>query len=373
MVAKYFNRQQTGFSLIELLVGLVIGLFATLAVMQTFSVFEGQKRSTSGTADAQTNGAIALMHLKRSLDTAGFGLPMPNADFDNNILRCTTPNMDIYPVEIEQGTGENGSDKVIVRYSTSGAGAVPINIVNPSNPTISPGMLVSNNIGCGSDLEMSNATYKAKYKVTGDAITNNNTVNQVMIISNDVCGFADIAQQPTNDTTGDENSYIRIDSVPAVLDPLSVGDPNNLPKLACMGGWGSNTYEISNNELLLNGDPIVSGVVNMQAQYGTSNTPGDNEVLPAGWVEPDGTWAAPVAPVRNRIKAIRVALVLKNGLKEKSDVTPVAPKAWMDTGTTTVDIDVSAADPLFWKRYRYRVVSTVVPLKNVLWSWEAVK
>ncbi len=371
MTAQYLNKRQTGVSLIELMVGLVIGLFATLAIMQTFSFFEGQKRSTSGSADAQTNGAIALMHLKRSLETAGFGLPMPNANVGSNILRCTS-EIDIYPVKIERGTGAHGSDKIIVRYSTSGAGAVPIEVISGSNATASPGVQVDNNIGCGSDLEMSNATYKARYKVAGDASTKDNALNQVMVMRGSVCGIAEITEQPTNDTAGeDEPSYIRIDAVPAALG-LSI---TNDDQLACMGGWTSYTYEINDaHELLVNGDPIVSGVVAMRAQYGVSDSLSVNDVPETGWVEAEGgTWGKDslVAPERNRIKAVRVALVLQNGLKEKNPVTTEAPKAWTDVGTKKLDVDVSYLPD--WQQYRYRVVSATVPLRNILWSWEAVK
>ena len=44
---------QAGFSLVEIMVGLVIGLLATLVILQVFSVYEGQKRTTTGTADAR--------------------------------------------------------------------------------------------------------------------------------------------------------------------------------------------------------------------------------------------------------------------------------------------------------------------------------
>lgn len=364
MSVKNFNVRQRGFSLVELLVGLVIGLFATLAVMQTFSVFEGQKRSTSGTADAQTNGSIALMQLRRSIETAGYGLPMPNADFQNNILRCTS-NVAVYPAQIEQGTGDNGSDKIILRYSTGGAGAVPIDIVNPT-ASATEGMEVSNNIGCGSDLEMSATTYKAKYKVPLDDATKNNPANTVMIIRGNQCGFAEIAKQPTNDTGVDKKSYIKIVSAPFTLA--------NNDKLACMGGWASYTYEVRNNQLWLNNDPIISGVVDMQAQYGVSNTPGENTVPAAGWVEPTGAWAAPAAPARNRIKAVRVALVLQNGLKEKVNVTAAGSEdllAWRDANGVGTAMNVSFLPD--WRNYRYRTFSTTVPLRNVLWSWEAVK
>ncbi|MEE9332076.1 MAG: PilW family protein [Methylophilaceae bacterium] len=353
------NRRQTGFSLVELLVGLVIGLFATLVIMQIFSAFEGQKRSTSGAADTQTNGAIALMYLQRSLQSAGFGMPMPNTDLNNNVLKCTS-NIDIFPVEVQDGAGSNGSDKLIVRYSTGSAGMVPINIDNVTN--VSPGMLVTNNIGCGSDLEMSNATYQAKYRDPNDA-TDSKAPNRLMIMAGNTCAFAEIAAQPTNTLTG--QSYIRLHDIASLPFAPAVGN-----KLACMGAWGDYTYEINNNnELELNGDAILSGVVAMQVQYGISAAPGLNEVTQ--WVDAVGAWAAPVVPARNRIKAVRVSLALRNGLKEKTEVTSAAPEAWTDAGTTLGSMSVAhLAD---WKNYRYRVVSTSVPLRNMLWSWRAVQ
>lgn len=65
-----------GFSLIELLVGLVIGALVSLVIMNVFSVFEGEKRTTMGGADAQTSGNIALYNISRDIQQAGFGMPV---------------------------------------------------------------------------------------------------------------------------------------------------------------------------------------------------------------------------------------------------------------------------------------------------------
>ena len=65
---------QSGFTLVEILVGLAIGMLATVIIMQVFSVFETQKRTTTGLADAQTNGSIALYNIGREMQLAGFGL-----------------------------------------------------------------------------------------------------------------------------------------------------------------------------------------------------------------------------------------------------------------------------------------------------------
>ena len=88
------TAKQYGFSLVELMVGLVIGLLATLVIIQVFSTFEGQKRSTSGSSDAQTNGSIALMSIQRNVQMAGYGLPLPMADKINSVLKhVRTPRL----------------------------------------------------------------------------------------------------------------------------------------------------------------------------------------------------------------------------------------------------------------------------------------
>ena len=42
--------KQKGLSLVELMVALVIGMLTTLVIMQVFTVFEDQKRATTGSA-----------------------------------------------------------------------------------------------------------------------------------------------------------------------------------------------------------------------------------------------------------------------------------------------------------------------------------
>ena len=67
------THRTRGFSLVELLVGLVIGMIGVVIMMQIFSVSEGYKRTTTGGDDAQNNGAIGLYGLQRDLRQAGQG------------------------------------------------------------------------------------------------------------------------------------------------------------------------------------------------------------------------------------------------------------------------------------------------------------
>ena len=67
MYKHSIHAAQAGFGLAEILVGLAVGLITTLVVMQTVTTFEGQKRTTGGNAEAQTNGSIALYTIQRQV------------------------------------------------------------------------------------------------------------------------------------------------------------------------------------------------------------------------------------------------------------------------------------------------------------------
>jgi type IV pilus assembly protein PilW len=352
------DSRQAGFSSVELMVGLIIGLLATLAIVQVFSIFEGQKRSTSGTSDAQTNGSIALMNIQRSVQMAGYGLALPMADKDNSSLKCAAfadydppaisatndpPPTNLFPLVIQDGAG-NTSDTITVRYSTTAMGALPVSIVNAANATGATGMVLSNNIGC--------------------------SVNDIALVSNgSVCGMTTVVDANGNPDT---LQNLTVSSAPA-------GALVNNAKFACMGNWRDYTYQIVNNELLLNGQPIVSEVVNMQAQYGVSAAANSNQV--SQWVNATGgTWAAPTVANRNRIKAIRVAVVVRNSLLEKEVVSTACSStiAANPSGVCAWDGSVLSEAPAVvltgtdWERYRYRVFETIVPVRNMLWSREAV-
>lgn len=352
------DSNQNGFSLVELMVGLVIGLLATLVIVQVFSVFDGRKRSTSGTSDAQTNGSIALMGIQRSVQMAGYGLPLPMADKENSSLKCaefadydpdndatTNNSINLFPLVIQDGAG-NTNDIITVRYSTTAMGAIPVTIVNATGATTTAGMALSNNIGCSDN-------------------------DVALISSGSVCSMTTVA-----DANGspDTLSNISLNALTPVGGPLVNG-----AKFACMGNWQNYTYQIVNNELQLNGQAIVSEIVNMQAQYGVSATANSNQVNE--WVDATGAWATPTVENRNRIKAIRVAIVARNGLLEKeivstacsstTDANPTGVCAWDGSvyGDAPV-IDLTGAAS--WQNYRYRVFETIIPLRNILWSREAV-
>ena len=74
--------------MIEIMVGVLIGLVAVLVIYQIFTVAEGLKRNTTGAADAQQNGLLSTFTLALELNSAGNGIS-PAA---GRLIRCAAPD-----------------------------------------------------------------------------------------------------------------------------------------------------------------------------------------------------------------------------------------------------------------------------------------
>lgn len=365
--SKRMLERQVGFSLVEILVGLVIGLLATLVIMQVFSAFEGQKRTTTGTADAQTNGSIALFNVKRDVQLAAYGLfgfGLSNL----SPLRCDPEPMlaatvegvattiGVTPISIIDG-GAAGSDQIIVRYADTQTSGMPNRVIGAAGA-------VNTNLACS----------------VGD---------DVVVMTSGGSGATGAAACSASTVTAlPDATHITLATAPATNSYV-----------ICLGSWDQFTYRVNANSLERVGqaavaEVVASDIVNIQAQYGvvaagaaaTAATTDDN--LITEWVDAAGAdWAAPSVVNRNRIKAVRIAVVARNGLLEKEDVTapcssttaanPTGLCAWDATSAAPITASPAPAIDLSadanWKRYRYRVYETIIPLRNVIWSWGSLQ
>ncbi len=340
---------QSGLSLVELMVALIIGMLTTLVIMQVFAAFEGQKRTTIGSADAQTNGSIALHTIVHDLKMAGYSLlptnnanpylcdPMPTVDHDNN---ATTAAVPLAPVSITDGGNAAGaSDTISISFGNTQFGGSP-NIVT----ALTAGRVtLGSNLGCrANDIAL---------LINGNACT----TTQV----------TDLGDPPDNTSVG-----------LASTTSVTVGSSF----LSCLGDWNSIVYRVNNSNLEANGAPLVTGIVAMRAQYGISATTDSNQIT--AWVSAaDAPWnATPLALAdRNRIKAVRIAVIARNDLYEREVVSttcssitsnnpaPTGVCTWAGSqGSPAPTVDLS--DTNEWTHYRYRTFETIVPLRNTIWA-----
>jgi Tfp pilus assembly protein PilX len=99
-----------GFSLVDVMVGMVIALLGMIVIFQVFTVSEGIKRTTTGGSDALQNGASAVSALERGLKMAGYGIFS-----STNLPPLPADPAGTAPVTITPGVG-NASDSLVLRY-----------------------------------------------------------------------------------------------------------------------------------------------------------------------------------------------------------------------------------------------------------------
>jgi len=358
-----------GFTLVEIMVGLAIGMLATLVILQVMSAFEAQKRTTTGSADAQTNGSIALYTIERELQMAGYPL-LPVTD---SPLECASLTIGgvagstdrLSPVTITDGAA-GASDTITLRYGTTATGGVPTQItLSPvaSAATAAPArdVTVAGSVGCAPN-------------------------DKMLITNGTACTMSDVVAVPNTTTVTFADTTV---ATTAVTSAAAVTGLN----LACLGTWNEIAYRANGGNLERQNlaasatfVPSVTGIVNIQAQYGISaaglaNTDSNfNRVTQ--WVDATTAagWDAPTVTNRNRIKAVRIAVVARNEKMELTDVTtactsttaaaPTGLCAWAGSAASPAPTITLRNDPdgTSWRRYRYRVFETIIPLRNVIWA-----
>ena len=338
MSLKRSTTLQAGFSLVEIMVGMAIGLLTTLVIMQIFSAFEGQKRATTGSADAQTSGSIALFSITRDMQMAGYGLiPAATSPLDCDPSPTTAGGIDLSPIVIVDGGDAAGaSDTISIRYGTAATGGVPTEIgaISAGGGTTAT---MSTNLGCSA----------------GD---------EALIMNGTSCRIKTV-------TALDSTTGVVLNNLTDVI----VG-----ARLSCLGRWTQLTYQSVGGNLEVNGNPRITGIVNLQAQYGISDSAELNQITQ--WVDATTAtgWDAPSVTVanRNRIKAVRVAVVARNEQFEKEELASSSALCSADgqAAWTSTDEEDSPAPTIDLtniancQHYRYRVFETIVPFRNVIWS-----
>jgi type IV pilus assembly protein PilW len=66
-------RAEQGFSLVELMVAMAVGMVLTLAVFGVLATAEGRKRVTTSLSDLEQSGNLGLYHLDQWVRSAGSG------------------------------------------------------------------------------------------------------------------------------------------------------------------------------------------------------------------------------------------------------------------------------------------------------------
>ncbi|MCV2359497.1 PilW family protein [Paucibacter sp. TC2R-5] len=329
------HRRSKGFSLIELMVGIVVAMAAVIVVMQVFKMSEGARRTTTGGDDAQTIGAIALTVLQRDLRQAGQGLTNPNLLNCDLLLRAGVTLNGLAPLTINHAdipAGDAGTDTLLIVYG-SGLGS-------PEGDRI--------NTQAGAAIY--SVSTPSAFRV-GDLVIAAPAVRQApcgLLLSN--VAAAPVAPNVTVafGTAGVANGTL-----------YNWGTTPRVVAYAVRNGRLTTCDFLTQNCRLTtaaNWAEVADGVVSLRAEYGRDSTLPPDAVLD-GYDQTTPTTAAGW----NCILATRLVLVARNGQLESSDVTASAP-TWAAGASAPIGLTGN------WKRYRYKTFETTVPLRNVAWQ-----
>lgn len=359
------RRYMEGFSLVEVMVGMAVGLLSMLVILKMLTLFENQKRTTIAGSNAQVNGLVTLVSLEQGIRTAGSGFAGSPA-FDCTTIYAWNDTggalaFSFFPLRITDG-GSTGSDSIAIQTANNFLGVIPATITSPM-PSSS------------SELNVSRTTGFAANDLILVSDGGNCTLMQLTAIQS--------ASMKLQHNPGGSPTYN-----PSVPYQTANGWPayGSGALILGIGQLNTSTFSVdANNNLQVSTSTqlgsaatsveLATDIVSLQAQYGIA--PAGSQNVNA-WVSATGaTWAAPSAADIKRIKAVRLIVVARSGRKEASNVTLPCTNAGSgvaNNGPCSLD---SAADPApaidlsanpDWQRYRYRVSQTVIPLRNVIWA-----
>ena len=403
--------RQTGLSLIELMVALVVSMVIVGAVFGLMSVSEGRKRTTMSVSDINQSGVFALYQLDKAIRSAGSGysqnwpltygchlnvnlsgtqiLPSPAsipAPFSN--LPTQLGGFRLAPLLIVQnGTAPTTgtSDAIITMAGNAGYGEIPTEFSNTA-PTVS-GSVVNLSL-------INTMTFNAGNLVL--VADRNNTAGNVQpcYIGQVQAGFTgSVAVQLPLAGAYDASKGLdgNAGSVSATGVAMNLGNVGggNLPAFGVYGVGANNTLMFY--DLLQSGGngnnaiPLADGVMEMHALYGID----PNNTGNVSWQAPTGAFDA--ATLSNgtqtaaanlyAIKAVRIGLIMRTSLPERAQQYVVgssasAPSTATSTGVVSPGPLVLFADVpgLAYTRkltgaeqnYRYRVLEATIPLRNTL-------
>ena len=393
------KSRTAGFSLIELMVSMAIGLVVTVAIAAVMVSSENDKRGSTAVNDVNQSGSYVAYVLDRQIRSAGSGFAqgwaklagcqlfaksasgatvLPHTFATGSPYVNWTAPISLAPVIIGAGlAGANGigGDLLMVMAGTGGFIEVP--------PTVLPG-------------------------VTASAIRLNNTLGfrtgDLVVIADPPavpgkCLVQQVSTFSSGSTNGSANQSLPLGGayaggVSGGPGLTSFGQTNNAV-IAQIGNFNSNLPQFSmigvdttNNTLVSTdllpsgvvddaGQSIADGVVQMNALYGTVAYPfATNSTPTLVWHSPTESGYRPSDLLPNPptsasqqtlhgIVALRVGLVLRTAIGEQKPVAGVRPVLFNDlsSGNLAVNGPALATAPPY---YRYRTVELTVPLRNVL-------
>lgn len=373
-----------GFSLVELMVSIVIGLLAVMFATRMMTDSESNKDGALGGSESMQNGMMAMFSISADAEQAGYGLNDPllagcDTIFKDSKAFTMTPALrgaaTVHPLAAAVIVHGNAGPDQLTLYSgsaTSGTATVRL----------------TTNYNGGNQIALDRTPYGF---AVGDVIVaapedsvGQCALAQISTLNQDApsIGFASTADRFNTGELGRTfpGSATRV---------FNLGRAANLPFHSWLVEGGVLLLRATNlGSSGATAQAVADNIVSLKAQYGF-----DTRAVAAfdpelgmqvrEWsntmIDADGDGVKGGAGDYQRVAALRIAVVARNKRPERPgaggacSTTTDALKVFetdqpsgIDAVPVTLDLSVKD-DPIDWKCYRYRAFETVVPLRNASW------
>ncbi len=332
------SDRESGFSLVELMVAVVIGMLAVLVVMQTFSVAEAQKRTTTTGDDAISNGAVAFYTMQRDIRESGFGTSQPAVIGCDVVLRAGVTLAAMAPVTINHPAipaADAGDTLLVVSGATNGSPEGDGVTAQPASATYAvqtPASYAVNDQVIAAPAVRASPCSLALDKVTSVLSPNVTVAAGAAAMSNGT--LFNLGQAPTMVAYAVRGGNLTACDFTA-NDCTSVANKNN-PAV-----WL----------------PIASNIVALRAEYGR-DTSAPMDAIVDTYDQATPTTACGWA----RVSSLNFSVLARGAQYNKEVVTQQAP-TWEGSASYPFDLTATAN----WQHYRYKVFQSTVPLRNIAW------
>lgn len=395
-----------GFSMIEVLVALVIGMLASIVVLQMLANSETRNRTAAGSADAQSNGLMTLYQMQTNIQRAGYGINTAA------LFNCNTSWIVASTAAIDKSIAL-APVSVNPLGTKAGVGSALIPVGDANTDVLMVVMGNGNSEPQGNEiLGTAGAVYTVRSQsmfAVGDRVIAAPTACGATTLNIDRVTVSDATTSKVTTASGGAGATLfnlgpgpnSINAIPTAAMPTN--GPTVLVYAVRNGSLTVCDFNVNDCSLAANASsksvwvPLADNVVSMRAVYWQDNSGAawDGSVSTLSHPDPaDAT--APAQPASGcawaRVKALNLALVTRSDERDREIVTVASKAAGNIVGATpalAANANSAAAAPTWstaalnaaapillgtdnasdqeWRHYRYKAFEALIPLRNVTW------
>jgi type IV pilus assembly protein PilW len=373
-----------GFSVVELLVSVAIGMLALVFATRLITGSEQSKQSALGGSDSMQNGMLAMFSISGDAQQAGYGLNDPI------LIGCNTRFTDSGGFALATAMRGGATVRPL---------APAIIASNGSDPDVISLYSGSSLTGTGTLRVVSD--YFGGTRLNVDRIPSYGfDMGDVIVVAPEQrggdCALAQISERPGSEPYVMVAGGADFRYNDGALGPQFKGSAARIFNLGPASSLSFHTWSVANGFLRLRSTDmagsgaapatVADNIVSIKAQYGFDTRTGNAFETrlaarigrwSATMIDADGSGVSGDAGDYEHLVALRIAVVARSKTRERPGAggacsatseppTLFASSEPVDVAPVPVTVNVAVAgDGADWRCYRYRVFETIVPLRNL--------